>query len=135
MATMGACCNGFGRVDISVNFARENSCAMPLNNWRCRRDSPQKSKTHGQMKTTFQFQMQNVFIFQPKSRCRNSKRASDTSTCDTFDPRLPTLDSDTKIDFRQCRSVGIPTPVSERPALAVSSSHRWLSRSRLDLNS
>ena len=24
---------------------------------------------------------------------------SDTSTCDTFDPRLPTLDSDTKIDF------------------------------------
>ena len=48
---------------------------------------------------------------------------SDNSTFDTFDPRLPTIDSNTKIDFRQCRSVGSPTPVSERPALLLWRAH------------
>ena len=60
------------------------------------------------MKMTFPFQMQNVvFIFQTKSRCRNSQRDfRHLNLRDTFNPRLPTLDSDNKIDFRQCRNVG-----------------------------
>ena len=73
------------------------------------------------MKMRFPFQIRNVvFIFQTQTRCRSVETQNgtfDTSTCDTFDLRLPTLDSDTKIDFRQCRSSEVPTPVSERPAL------------------
>ena len=42
---------------------------------------------------------------------------SDTSTSDTFDSRLPTLDSDTRSISDSVGISEVPTPVSERPAL------------------
>ena len=68
------------------------------------------------MKTTFPFQIQNVvFIFQTKSKCRNSKRDFRQLNSRHFWPST----SDTKIDCRQCRSVGssdtgVGTPSSGR---------------------
>ena len=43
------------------------------------------------------------------SECRNSKRDFRHLDLRHFCPRLPALDSGTKIDFRQCRSVGMPS--------------------------